>query len=145
MGVVCIQETHAPEFPDIPNDQPYRYDGPVGQGGREGGFLFHEAVLVSNIPGVVDSQHIRWRFVFHTICVCSYYAPHAGVDESNRVSFWQDLVASTAHVVSVLPHSTLILSGDANVWHHHFSLDRMRSRDNAIFPYIQQLLDMGLG
>ena len=38
--------------------------------------------LCSNIPGVVDSQHIRWRLVFHTPCVCSYYAPHAGVDES---------------------------------------------------------------
>ena len=81
----------------------------------------------------------------HNMCAgdsCS--TQFASVDESDRVSFWQDLVASTAHVVSVLPHSTLILSGDANVRHPHFSLDRMRSRDNAIFPYIQQLLDMGL-
>ena len=77
--------------------------------------------LVSFSTRLVDSQHVRWRLVLHTICVCSYYAPHAGVDESDRVSFWQDLVASTAHVVSVLPHSTLILSGDANVWHPHFS------------------------
>ena len=83
-------------------------------------------------------------FAFPHNCICSYHASHAGVDESNRVSFWQDLVASTAHVVSVLPHSTFILSGDANVWHSHFSLDRMRSRDNAIFPYIQHLLDMAL-
>ena len=98
VGVVCIQETHALEFRDIPKDRPYRHDGLLGQCGREAGFLLHGVVIVSNILGVVDPQHFHWRLVFHTIFVCSFHVPHAGVDESN-------LLASTAHVVSVPPHS----------------------------------------
>ena len=45
---------------------------------------------------------------------------------------------------SVFPNFALVTAGDANVWLPYFRLNRQRSRDNAIFPYIQQLLDLGL-
>ena len=48
IAVVCIQETHAPAFAALPNDQPYRYDGPCDSGGSEAGFLFHETVTVTS-------------------------------------------------------------------------------------------------
>ena len=51
---------------------------------------------------------------------------------------------SATHVVSVFPNFALVIAGDANVWLPHFRLNRQRSRDNVIFPYIQQLLDLGL-
>ena len=58
---------------------------------------------------------------------------------------WTKAIASVSGRISSRPQRTVCQFGlIANVWHPHFSLDRMRSRDNAIFPYIQQLLDMGL-
>ena len=51
---------------------------------------------------------------------------------------------SATHVVSIFPNFALVIAGDANVWLPYFRVNRQRSRDNAIFPYIQQLLDLGL-
>ena len=51
---------------------------------------------------------------------------------------------SATHVVSVFSNFALVIAGDANVWLPYFRLNRLRSRENAIFPYIQQLLDLGL-
>ena len=44
IGVVCNQETRAPESAEVPDDQPCRHDGPTRQSGREAGFLFHESI-----------------------------------------------------------------------------------------------------
>ena len=89
VGVVCEQETHAQLHPSLPSDQPYQYDGPTGVDVREAGFLFHEYITAARIPGLADSARIRWRLVSGTTCVCSYYAPHAGVDVVSRTTIWE--------------------------------------------------------
>ena len=90
VGVVCVQETCTPQFPCLPDDQPFRYDGPENSHGREAGFLIHQNVPATRVPGLVDSLRIRWRLVSGSVCVCSYYAPHAGSDDSSRIQFWGD-------------------------------------------------------
>ena len=144
INVVCIQETqetHAPDFASLPGDQPFVYDGPSNTGGCEAGFLFHESIRVSTVPGVTNTQRIRWRLVSGLVCVCSLYAPHIGVDDQFRSLFWQELVASVKHTQWTLPDTPIILSGDANVWWPEFHLGRERPRDRFIFPYIRELLE----
>ena len=38
ISVLCIQEVQAAEFPSLPVDQPFHYDGPEGTFGREAAF-----------------------------------------------------------------------------------------------------------
>ena len=89
-----------------------------------------------HIPGVVDTPRVRWRRV-HSICVCSFTLRMLAL--SDRV-LGPHRVRNTRSVV--FPNSALVIAGDANVWLPHFRLNRLRS--NAVFPYIQQLLDLGL-
>ena len=126
VGVVFVQETCTPQFPCLPDDQPFRYDGPENSHGREAGFLFHQDVPATRVPGLVDSFRI----------VCSYYAPHAGSDDSSRIQ-----VASVRLVARVFPVYPFLLSGDANVWWPDFCLGRTRSCDRVIFPFISELID----
>ena len=92
--VVCVQETQAQSLGTLPVDQSFRYDGPLGNYGREAGFLFHSSIDASCIPGVEDSQSLRWRLVAGAICVCSFYALHAGIALDVRVAFWRNLAAT---------------------------------------------------
>ena len=89
VGVVCIQEVFAGDF-RLPSDQPYTYDGPVGSGGRKAAFLVRAGVCGSPVPGVADSTSVRWRVFNNAWCICTYYAPHAGLPQETRVSFWRD-------------------------------------------------------
>ena len=85
----------------------------------------------AEVPGLPDSLSVRWRIFAGVVCVCSFYAPHAGIAEAERVQFWQELVvmARRVHIEVRLP---MIVAGDANVWHPHFNLGRSRSADNMI-------------
>ena len=139
--VVCIQETHAPDFASLPGDQPFVYDGPSNTGGFEAWFFFHESIRASTVPGVTDTQRTPWRLVSGLVCVCSFYAPHVGMDDQFRSLFWQELVASVKHTQRTLPDTPIVLSGDANVWWPEFHLGRERPRDRFIFPYIRELLE----
>ena len=141
IAVACIQETHAPDFAGLPDDQPYRYDGSSSVGGSEAGFLFHESVTTATIPGLPDAQRIRWRLVGGLLCVCSYYALHGGMDAHFRTRFWEELVASVRHTQRTLPGIPIFLSGDANAWWLAFHLGRQRHRDRPVFPYIHELLE----
>ena len=134
LAVVCIQETHAPAFAALPNDQPYRYDGPCDSGGSEAGFLFHETVTATSIPGLPDTLRIRWRLMSGRICVCSFYAPHCGMDAQCRTRFWEELVASVRHTQQTLPATPIVLCGDANVWLPEFRLNRERQRYHVVLP-----------
>ena len=99
--------------------------GPIGSGGREAAFLVR-AGCGSPVPGVADSTSVRWRVFFNNVwCICSYYAPHAGLPQETRVSFWRDFV---------------VIAGDANVWHPHFNLSRSRSCDVPIIPFWDLLM-----
>ena len=139
VDVLCIQEVFAGDFPRLPVNQPYSYDGPSEFRGCEAGFLVHNGVSSAKVPGVPDSLSVRWRIFAGVVCVCSFYAPHAGIAEAERVQFWQDLVAMArrVHIEVRLP---MIVAGDANVWHPHFNLGRSRSADNMIVPFIDLLL-----
>ena len=88
-----------------------------------------------------DSLRTRWRLVSGSVCVCSYYAPHAGSDDSSRIQFWEDLVASVRLVTRVFPVYPFLLNGDAHVWWPDFCLGRTRSCDRVIFPFISELID----
>ena len=60
VGVVCVQETCTPQFPCLPDDQPFRNDGPENSHGREAGFPVHQDVQATRVPGLVDSLRVRW-------------------------------------------------------------------------------------
>ena len=62
---------------------------------------FHSSIDASCIPGVEDSQSLRWRLVAGAICVCSFYAPHVGIALDGRVAFWRNLAATVQHVSQV--------------------------------------------
>ena len=85
VDVLCVQEVHAGDFPSLPPNQPFVYDGPVGSRGREAGFLVRSGVTCMTLPGVEDVLSMRWRVVEDAVCICSFYAPHAGLPESDRV------------------------------------------------------------
>ena len=78
VDVLCIQEVFAGDFPRLLVNQPYSFDGPSESRGREAGFLVHNGVSSAEVPGVPDSLSVRWRIFAGVVCVCSFYAPHAG-------------------------------------------------------------------
>ena len=73
------------------------------------------------------------------VCVCSFYAPQTGIIEAERVQFWQEFVA-VARRVQIEVRFPMIIAGDANVGHPHFTLGRSRSADNMIVPFIDLLI-----
>ena len=98
LQVLCVQETQSPPMSSLPVDQPFRYDGPIGSHGREAGFLLHSSIVATPIPGTPDSQSLRWRLISGSLCVCSFYAPHAGIPSDTRIQFWRALAASVHRV-----------------------------------------------
>ena len=125
----------------LPVDQSFRYDGPLGSFGREAGFLFHSSIDASCIPGVEDSQSLRWRLVAGAICVCSFHASHVGIAIDVRVAFWRNLAATVQHVSKVHSHCPLLLAGDSNIWFPTFELGRVRQTDLALIPIVQEMMD----
>ena len=71
--VLCIQEVQAVEFPSLPVDQPYHYDGPVGTRVREAAFLVRSGVSGASVSGVEDTTSVRWRVFHRSWCSCSFY------------------------------------------------------------------------
>ena len=126
VGVCCFQETNAGDFTTLLVDQPYTFDGSCGSRGREAAFLIREGVVSTPIPGVQDSVSMRWRIFGESVCVCSFYAPHPGIDEN--VAFWQELTATVTHVRSTV-NLPMVIAGDANVWDPYFTLGRSRFAD----------------
>ena len=55
------------------------------------------------------------------------------------MQFWQEFVA-VARRVHIEVRLPMIIAGDANVWHPHFTLGRSRSADNMIVPFIDLLI-----
>ena len=101
---MCVQETKAPDGATLPADQPYSYDGPRGEGGYEAGFLVSDTFSQHSTTGpVVAGSRIRWRLIHHRAgqtptALCSFYAPHVGMDISTRRDFWVALTASVQAV-----------------------------------------------
>ena len=126
VGVLCIQEFFAGDFPSRPVDHTFTYDGLVGSFGREAAFLIRAGFQGVPISGVEDRTCARWHAFSGSWYIYSYYVPHAGIPQDERVRFWRDFVVNLG-----LP---MIIAGDANVWMPHFNLSRSRSCDKAIIP-----------
>ena len=80
VDVLCIQEVFAGDFPRLPVN--YSYDGPSESRGHEAGFLVHNGISSAEVPGVPDYLSVRWRIFAGVVCVCSFYARHAGIAEA---------------------------------------------------------------
>ena len=126
VSVLCIQEVQAGEFPSLPVDQPFHYDGPEGTFGREAAFLVRDGVRSVPVSGVDDTTSVRWRVFGGSWCICSFYAPHAGGPIDARISFWRDFVhsATRIHRSVGLP---MIIAGDAHC-------------DSLVFPFVDLLI-----
>ena len=140
LQVLCVQETQSPPMSSLPMDQPFRYDGPIGSHGREAGFLFHSSIVATPIPGTPDSQSLRWRLISGSLCVCSFYAPHAGIPSDTRIQFWRTLAASVHRVSQLHSGIPLLLAGDSNIWFPFFQLGRSRQADAPLLPIVQEIL-----
>ena len=119
LHIICVQETRSPLIGTLPIDQPFRHDAPVGTQGRAACFSFHSSVdCVSRLKDCRSTVH---PFPTGAICVCSFYAPHAGIAISARVQFWRACGLCTSchavplpfvpgrrlqHLVSALPTFT---------------------------------------
>ena len=66
------------------------------------------------VSGVDDTTSVRWRVFGGSWCICSFYAPHAGVPIDARLSFWRDFVHSATRIHRSAG-LTMIIAGDANV------------------------------
>ena len=46
----------------------------------------------------------------------SFYAPHVGCPESDRLAFWQRLSDSIGEVLQAVPGVDVVIAGDSNLW-----------------------------
>ena len=90
--------------------------------------------------GPPDSQSLRWRLISGSLCVCSFYAPHAGIPSDTRIQFWRTLAASVHHVSQLHSGIPLLLAGDSNIWLPFFQLGRSRQADAPLLPIVQEIL-----
>ena len=135
--VVCIQDVFAGDFPTLPSDQ-HTYDCFfVGSGKRKQHFWFVQACvdLLSRSGGF----HQGWRVFKNAWCICSCYAPHAGLPQETRVSFLRDFVAIAQRVQNAVG-VPMIITRNANVWHPFFNLSRSRSCDVPIILFLDLLM-----
>ena len=128
-----MHETQSPPMSSLPVDQPFRYGGPIGSHGREAGFLFHSSIVATPIPGT-----LRWRLISGSLCVCSFYAPHAGIPSDTRIQFWRTLAASVHRVSQLHSGFPLLLAGDSNNWFPFFQLGRSRQADAPLLPIVRR-------
>ena len=136
LQVLCVQETQSPLMSSLPMDQPFAVS--VGSHGREAGSLFHSSIVASPTP---DSQSLRWRLISaRSLCVCSFYAPHAGIPSDTRTQFWRTLAASVHRVSQLHSGTPLLLAGDSNIWFPFFQHGGSRQADAPLFPVVQEIL-----
>ena len=119
-----------------PIDQPFRYDGPVANYGRESGFLVHSSIHSFPIPKIADLQSLRWRPVSNVICVCSFFAAHVGIAVGSRMEFWHTLAGSVHRVSHTHPGLPTLLARDSNVWLPPFQLGRSRQTDSLLHSLV---------
>ena len=146
--VALLQEPFCPADIHLPDDQPYFFDGPCNTRGRDVGFLCHEesAHCISPIPAIHDQTNIQWRLLSlkdesSSIALATFYAPHVGCPEHERLSFWQGLFASVQTLTHALPGAPIVLAGDSNVWFPGLVDDRpSRPMDRSCVEQIRLLM-----
>ena len=107
----------------LPQDQPYWFDGLEDTQRHDAAFLVHRDITGScaQIPGIRSHPDICWRLLNHaedqaSTAIASFYAPHVGSSEPERIAFWQRLSESVSEVVDALPGVDIVLMGDSNLW-----------------------------
>ena len=90
------------------------------------------------VTGADDTTSVRWRVFGGSWCICSFYAPHAGVGLDAKLSFWRDFVHRATHIHQSMG-LPMIIAGDANVWHPHFRM-RTRTCDSLVLPSVDLLI-----
>jgi hypothetical protein len=113
-------------MPALPDEEAFVYDGPSGAGGRDAAFLVHARRIAHAgsclpIPNVQDEINIRWRLVVHAhdaapTAFASFWAPHIGCPDPERVAFWRNLHCSIERVRHEAPGADIVLAGDSNLW-----------------------------
>ena len=118
-----LQETCTPVDAILPDDQPFFFEGMAGTRGRDVGYLQRAEPLkhLHVIPSVPDQSDIAWRFLHcqegsWSVAVASFYAPHVGCPDIDRLQFWQRLYVSIQMVTHEFPEVPLLIAGDSNVW-----------------------------
>ena len=118
-----MQETNTPNAPALPEDQPYQFEGLENTNGRDAALLVHEnfSPHCTSIQNVTPHNDICWRLIAQdengsATVVASFYAPHVGCPEEERLAFWQRLFDSVGEVMGVLPGVELVMVGHSNLW-----------------------------
>ena len=121
--VALVQETNTPPAVNLPEDQPYCFDGLEDTRNHDAAFLVHRDIAGScaQIPGISSHQDICWRLLRHnenhaSTVIASFYAPHVGSPEPQRIEFWQRLSESVRSVMAALPNVDILFMGDSNLW-----------------------------
>ena len=87
----------------------------------------------------MEGSEFNGRVVQHNN---TFYAPHVGCPEPERVAFWHRLFASIQAVTHALPDVPVALAGDSNVWFPGLVQNRpTRPQDRACIEQIRLILD----
>ena len=96
--VALLQEVNTPAAPSLPEDQPFQFHGAANTRGRDTAFLVHEdrSAFCKPVEGITYHNDICWKVFVHgeacaSTAIASFYAPHVGCPEPERLSFWQHL------------------------------------------------------
>ena len=146
--IALVQETNTPAAPSLPEDQPFVFDGHEHTLGRDAAFLVHQNQSATCIPIPNTTQHadICWRLVSHgesipSTAIASFYAPHVGCPESDRLAFWQRLSDSIGEVLQAVPGVDVVIAGDSNLWIPGLvHACEQRSADRTCLASLQTLL-----
>ena len=98
LHIICVQDTWSPLTSTLPMTNPFATKLPVGTQGRAHCFPLHSSVdCVSRLKDCRSTVH---PLATGAMCVCSFYAPHAGIAISARVLFWRSCgLCTSCHAV----------------------------------------------
>jgi len=121
IDVALIQEPRTPASATLPSSCGFHYVGLDGTAGRDAGFLVRSSIELNAIPQVPDRPNLLWRCMprgpnLPNIVLASFWAPHVGCPEPERLAFWTLLSTTLATVRQLFPHAMFFVAGDSNLW-----------------------------
>ena len=121
IDIALIQEPRTPVSATLPANCGFHYVGLDGTGGRDAGILVRSHIDLIPIPGVPDVSNIIWCSMpsspdSRTVVLASFWAPHVGCPESERLAFWARLATMFSIVRQHIPNAIFFVAGDPNLW-----------------------------
>ena len=147
IDIAFLSELNAPDSPTTPPNSTFQYVGPSRSFGRDAGFLARRGLQLDAIRGVADRSNLVWRALparpgHEAIAIASFWAPHVGCPEDERLAFWVMLHASIAAVRASLPSALLLIAGDSNLWVPGLvSCRPPRSQDSGALAQLNAILE----